>query len=305
MDAFHQIPSPEDESYIEKFNDICTKESIDVVIPQTTREIAKLSKTFSQVKSNVAVSNASAIEKANNKYELARLCRKIGIPTPESHIVESVEELQKAAGELNYPENPVVVKPPVSFGSRGFRVLREGTTWDTDRFLHEKPNATEVSLGELVSILTRGKLMFPRLMVSEYLPGDEYTVDAFVGKKVSVAIPRLRKEIVNGISFRTTLEFRTDIMNYTLKAAKELGLSYAFGFQFKLDSIGVPKVLECNPRVQGTMVASVFSGVNVIWMAVREAIGSPIESVPKNLAESEFYRYWGGIGTSGSGYQEI
>ena len=71
-------------------------------------------------------------------------------------------------------------------------------------------------------------------MVSEYLPGSEYSVDAFLGKKAAVAIPRLRKEIVNGISFRTSLEYRKDIMEYTLKAARALGLSYVFGFQFKL-----------------------------------------------------------------------
>ena len=132
-----------------------------------------------------------------------KLCEEIGIPAPKSRLVKSPDELQSAAKELGYPKNPVVVKPPVSYGSRGFRVLREGSSWDTTKFLSQKPNATEISLEELLAILSRDeKANFPQLMVSEFLPGNEYSVDAFSGKKVSIAIPRLRKEIVNGISFR-------------------------------------------------------------------------------------------------------
>ncbi len=305
-EGFHKVPPPEDENYVRTINRICRGESIDVMIPQTTRETAKLSKTSEDVNVKVIVSNASAIEKANNKYALVKLCEEIGIPAPKSRLVKSPDELQSAAKELGYPKNPVVVKPPVSYGSRGFRVLREGSSWDTTKFLSQKPNATEISLEELLAILSRDeKANFPQLMVSEFLPGNEYSVDAFSGKKVSIAIPRLRKEIVNGISFRTGLEYRKDIMENSTKLAEALGLSFAFGFQFKLDSEGVPKILECNPRVQGTMAASIFSGVNVIWWAVREVLGFPVERLPRTLKKSEFYRYWGGLAVIGKKPVEI
>jgi carbamoyl-phosphate synthase large subunit len=220
--------------------------------------------------------------------------------------VKSLDSLIDTAEELGYPNKAVVVKPPVSFGSRGFRVLRENTSWSVRRFLSEKPDATEISLDDLSKILTRDAAVeFPPLLVTEYLPGNEYSVDAFIGEKVAVAIPRLRKQIVNGISFRTSLEYRRDVTDYTLRAGKELGLKYAFGFQFKLDYADVPKILECNPRVQGTMVASVFSGVNVIWMAVREAIGAPLDRLSDTLKKSDFYRFWGGIGVSESSIEEI
>lgn len=304
VDSFHTVPAPESDGYVDRVNSICRSESIDVIIPQTTRETAKLSKTHQKIEARVVVSNESAIENANNKYELLKICEKIQIPVPRSELVSSEKQLKKAAVNLGYPKTPVVVKPPVSFGSRGFRVLREKSSWDAERFLKEKPDATEISLEELSSILSTGK-SFPKLLVSEFLPGGEYSVDAFVGSKASVAIPRLRKQIVNGISFRTSLEYRSDVMKYSIDAAKELDLKYAFGLQFKLDGAGVPKVLECNPRVQGTMAASVFSGANVIWMAVREVLDFPVESIPKVLQKSEFYRYWGGLGTGDEGFQEI
>jgi carbamoyl-phosphate synthase large subunit len=303
---FYSVPSPESGNYIERINQICARESIDAIIPQTTRETAVLSRNLSRIKSRVAVSESSAIERANNKYELMKLCREIGIPCPEFFMARSVEELRQRAEQLGYPDNPVVVKPQVSFGSRGFRVLREVNSWDTKRFLSEKPNSTEMSLEDLLRIFERDKNTgFPELLVTQFLPGSEYTVDAFSGQKVSCAIPRIRKEIVNGISFRTSIVYREDIAEHSLKLAKALGLQYAFGFQFKLDGNDAPKILECNPRVQGTMVASFFSGVNVIWMAVREALGNPVQSIPKKPRVSEFYRYWGGLGTFGNQVDEI
>jgi carbamoyl-phosphate synthase large subunit len=303
-DKFYTVPAPESEDYFEEMKSICSKESVDIVLPQTTRETAALSKSSLDVK--IAVSSSDAIERANNKFELMKLCQQIGVPCPKFYLVRALADLIDRAEELGYPDKAVVVKPPVSWGSRGLRILRENTSWSIRRFLSEKPSSAEISLDDLSKILTRdAHVEFPDLLVTEYLPGKEYTIDAFAGERVSVAIPRLRKEVVNGISFRTTLEYREDLVNYSLKIAKSLDLHYAFGFQFKLDYSDVPKILECNPRVQGTMVASVFSGVNVIWLAVREALGEPADKMPEKLQVSEFYRYWGGLGVSNGMHEDI
>ena len=297
VDKFYDVPPPESSDYIDQVNKICEKESIDVIVPQTTRESARLSESLDEVKTKVTVSSGESMRKANNKFELMKVFEKLSLPVPKYFKVRALADLIDRAEELGYPDKAVVIKPPVSHGSRGFRVLRENTSWTIRRFLSEKPNATEITLDELSKIMTKDKHVdFPELLVTEFLPGKEYSVDAFVGKDRSIAIPRLRKEIVNGISFRAAIESkREDIKEFTLKAAKELSLKYAFGFQFKLDYSDAPKVLECNPRVQGTMVASVFAGANVIWWTVKEALGEKIEGSVQ-LSDSEFYRFWGGVG---------
>ncbi|HME18934.1 MAG TPA: ATP-grasp domain-containing protein [Nitrososphaerales archaeon] len=299
VDEFAVVPPPEADGYVDEVNRLCGRHGVDLVIPQTTRETMALSASLKKVKVPVAVSGGSAVRRANSKYELLKTFERLGLPHPKYFLVRSLSGLAEKARQLGYPETPVVVKPSVSFGSRGFRVLTAGSSWNRERFLTEKPSATETTLEELERILGRGASPdFPELLVSEYLPGPEYSVDAFVGRRAQVAIPRKREEIVNGISFQTTLEDRKDIAKYTLGAAKDIGLRYAFGFQFKLDANGVPKVLECNPRVQGTMVASIFSGVNVIWMAVKEALGEPPASVAVKPKAATFRRFWGGVGVS-------
>ncbi len=306
MDAFYQVPAPEEPEYLPALQSICQKESVDLVIPQTTRELfatARHKAAFEALGIRVMVSDLPAIEAANNKGTLLQVAEQLGLPYPAYHLARSREELVDHVTRLGYPSTPVVVKPPVSNGMRGFRVLREGA-WNLERFLTEKPSGVEVTLEDLLAILNTGTT-WPELLVTEYLPGPEYSVDAFAGEKVQVAVPRIRKAIRSGISFENELEYRTDLIAYTLALGRQLGLKYAFGFQFKLDAGGRAKLLECNPRLQGTMVASLFSGVNVIWMGVKEALGEPPESLPATLRTASFHRFWGGVGFDGAQTHEI
>src|SRR5208282_4462454 len=121
-DKFYLVPAPEDQSYVESMLEICRAESVAVVLPQTTREIAQLSHSrefFENEGIRVMVSTAPAIEAANNKWTLIKLSASLGVPCPAAHLTGSEEELMSAVCALGYPESPVVVKPPVSNGMRG------------------------------------------------------------------------------------------------------------------------------------------------------------------------------------------
>lgn len=307
VDAFHVVPPPESDAYLDALAGICERESVDLVIPQTTREIAVLSRHRGAIEAGgtqVMVSGAEAVEAANDKAAVLRTFELLGLPVPAWFMARNEADLREAAEALGYPDAPVVVKPPVSNGMRGLRILREAA-WDTRRFLSEKPSGVEIPLDNLLDVLWRGD-DWPALLVTEYLPGPEYSVDAFRGERLDAAMPRRRDAIRSGISFDTTLlPGRRDLVEPTLHAAAHLDLRYAFGFQFKEDADGVPKVLECNPRVQGTMVASVFGGLNAVWLGVQEALGEAPAALPGPLHGARFQRYWGGLGLDGDEVVEL
>ena len=141
-----------------------------------------------------------------------------------------------------------------------------------------------------------------RLMVQEYLPGKEYSVDCFAGSERGYSIVRERNRIVNGIAFETTIcddtEKVSDMNKRCNHMCEKLGLKYAVGFQFKEDAEGMARLLECNPRVQGTMVATALAGVNMVWMGVKEILGEEIPLYDIELGY-KFTRYWGGVGEDG------
>jgi biotin carboxylase len=85
-----------------------------------------------------------------------------------------------------------------------------------------------------------------------------------------------------------------------LRGAEELGLDGVFGFQFKESRDGSVMLLECNPRVQGTMVTSVLAGANVVWAAVNDALGRPPLSIPAPRIGTRLRRYWGGVDDAGT-----
>ena len=305
VDSFHRVPEPEAPEYTEALIEIASREKVFAVLPQTTREIARLSTSLAAMENagiRVMVSAEGPITAANDKSAVMDVFQRLALPTARYRRSHSEDELVAAVRELGYPDRPVVVKPSVSNGMRGVRILVT-EAWNVHRFLTEKPQGLEISLEELIAILRRGT--WPELLVMEHLPGDEYTVDAFIGSRFSLAVPRQRQSIRSGITFHSRTDLREDLIAYTLAAGRELGLRYVFGFQFKLDSDGIPKVLECNPRIQGTMVASVFSGANVIWFGVRELLGDPVCALARPLQASEFLRYWGGIAMAGGAIAEI
>jgi carbamoyl-phosphate synthase large subunit len=293
LDKIFQIPYAESPDYAKKVLGICIDEKIDVVIPLVTRELmvfALNKKLFAQNGIYVSVSDPESLETANNKYFLMKFCRENNIPVPDFHLVTSLVEFVDAAGKLGYPGNRICFKPPVSNGLRGFRIIEDGQ----DRLfslMNEKPNNIYIAFDEFISICEAGKT-FPELILMEYLPGDEYSVDVLVdeGKFIS-AIPRSRDHIKMGISFVGTVVEDTEIMEFSKRVVEGLKLNGNIGLQFKRDIKGIPKIIESNPRVQGTIVLCTAAGINMVYEAVKIGIGEKPGN-PKINWGVKMIRYW-------------
>ena len=296
-DNFYTIPKPDKtEQYLESLLKICDIEKINVVLPQNTAELLILAKNKNKfIKQGIAVvvSNEKSIQTANNKYELLQYCEKHSVPFPKYYLVDSIEKLKLAASELGWPEKKLAIKPPISNGMRGLRIIDE----KVDRkhlFFNEKPNSLFTNLNDLIGILGPS---FSELIISEYLPGDEFTVDVLRTSKNTTAIPRKRDLIRSGITFAGTTIENKSIIKYTKILSEKLNLENCFGFQFKLSEDSTPKILECNPRVQGTMVMATIAGANIIYSAVKNVLG---ENIPEFKIKwgTRLHRYWGGIAIS-------
>lgn len=290
-DSHYKIPLPSKDSFIPRLLEICQKENVDVILPQVTDELFKLSahkNDFKRIGTVVAVSGKTGIELSNNKYELLKVSRKLGLPTAEFYTIKNFDELVKYSKKLGWPEKSVVIKPPVSSGMRGLRIIDE----KFDRkvaFYSEKPSGVYTKLNELKPILGED---FPELLIMEFLPGIEYSVDVLTANKTTI-IPRTRDLIRTGITFNGTVEKNEQIIESTKKLAKEMKMEYAYGFQFKMDKNNVPKIIESNPRIQGTMVMSTIAGANIIYGAVKHALGEDIPDF-KIKWGTKLFRYWGG-----------
>lgn len=308
VDGWYKGERAESKDFIPRILEICDEECVDVVIPLVTNELMKFAKSvseFEKIGTKVIISRPEGLRIANNKYLLMQICKENEIPTPQFYKVQSWDEFKHTVYELGYPDLPVCFKPPVSRGLRGFRILKEDIS-RLDLLMNYKPTDVFTTLEDVCKVLKNAE-PFPELLVMEYLPGKEYSVDVLVNNgKALIVIPRSRDKIKMGISFVGTTEDNGTIIKYSKKIVNLLGLHGNIGLQFKLDANEIPKIIESNPRVQGTIVLCTAAGVNMVYDAVKlalnEKVGERQEDVKWGI---KMIRYWDEVYVKGGKYFTI
>ncbi|MCK5034130.1 MAG: ATP-grasp domain-containing protein [Calditrichia bacterium] len=297
VDVFYKIPKPDDKQFIPSLLNICKHKKVDVVLPLVTKELFIFAKNVELFKSHgirIPISPSNALETANNKAKLLAVLKKCSIAVPEHYHVTELKEFIEAVKVLGYPEKTVCFKPPVSNGSRGFRIIDDSID-QLDLLMNYKPNNTYISYKNIIEILENADEL-PELLVMEYLPGEEYSVDLLVDRgKALYIIPRLRDVIRAGISHVGTSQNNTGLIDYCESIVKVLGLHGNIGIQVKADRDSRFRILEINPRVQGTIVLRTASGVNLPYMRLKLALQESISKEMKVNWETKMFRHYNEI----------
>ncbi len=291
---FQVIPKADDPSFIDVVLSLCRQKDIHIILPLVTKELIPLSrhkKEFELAGARVLVSTTPSLEIANNKSRLYEFLQWRGIDVPDFRIVENITQFKTAVEELGYPGKAVCFKPSESNGSRGFRII-DDTVDELDHLIHQKPNTVFIGYKDAVRILSSGN--FPELLVSEYLPGEEYSVDCLAKNGQTIlAVPRLRKKMINGISVEGEFVEEKTIISYCTQIIKELQLHGNIGIQVKRSQAGKFLLLEINPRVQGTISAALGAAVNLPLLAVKLELGLPVVKEEYQVDWGvKFSRYW-------------
>lgn len=291
---FALLPKAGDPDFVETVLKVCIEKHIDVILPLVTRELFPLSqnkKLFEEKGIRVLVSSETAIGISNNKSACHQFLKEKGIDVPEFFIVNSVDEFIHAASELGHPQKQFCFKPSVSNGSRGVRIVSEALD-ESDQLFYQKPYNLHISYAHALKILSSKK--FPELLASEYLPGNEYSVDCLAcNGHARLIVPRIRKKMINGISVQGEFINDETIVDYCRKIIETIGLHGNIGIQIKYSEKGRPLLLEINPRVQGTIVAGLGAGINLPLLAVKQELDLPVaDEEIKVKWGTGFSRYW-------------
>lgn len=291
---FSPIPKGDDPSFADSLLSLCRRLNIHVLLPLVTKELLPLAQRkaeFDMAGVKVLVSSAAALEIANNKSRLYEFLQWRGLEVPAFKVVETVPQFTEAVKELGYPGKAVCFKPSVSNGSRGFRIISDSIN-EHELLFNQKPNNTYIQLANAERILSSAP--FPELLVSEYLPGEEYSVDCLArhGEAILV-VPRLRRKMINGITVEGEFIQNEAIIATSTRIIKELQLHGNTGIQLKGNAKGEYMVLEINPRVQGTISAGLGAGINLPVMAIKQELELPVSGDELNVKwGTRFCRYW-------------
>lgn len=281
---FVQLPNASDSSFIDSLILECLRYSVDIVLPLVTAELCKISDRKADFADNgihVVVTGSQGLKIAIDKIALYEFLKSASVPVPEFRVALDVRQLERAVLSLGYPRHSVVMKPGLSNGSRGVRVL-DPIKDPFELLFHEKPTHIYSTLDDILSIV--GQRQLPPLIVSEFLPGEEVTVDSIVSAgEIKFIVARLRERMVSGITVAGRFEVHNDIFKVCARIAKLLHLDGPIGFQFKRSIAGDYKIIEINPRLQGTTVAALGLGVNIPLLAIDHSLAPdlPPEQAPQ------------------------
>lgn len=291
---FFSIPLASDPSFIDRLKQVCHEKNIQIILPLVTSELDLLAlhkEFFKDSGIQILVSSASALKIANNKSLCYQVLKEKGIEIPDFHVVSRAEQFIHAAFSLGHPQKAFCFKPSVSNGSRGVRIVSDSID-ESDQLFHQKPYNLFITYAHALKILT--SKAFPELLVTEYLPGTEYSVDCLANNgEAIIVVPRSRLKMVNGISVQGKIEKHEKIMDYCTHIIKALGLHGNIGIQVKLNEAEEPRLLEINPRVQGTIVAGLGAGINLPLLAVKQELQMKISPEETDVKwDTCFSRYW-------------
>jgi carbamoyl-phosphate synthase large subunit len=274
--------------FINEIFSLIETEKIDTLMPISTIDQNFFSINKKRIEERgvkVLVSDPEAVLIANNKYNLYDFLKLKNInPLHYSRITtETAPQLVKEYGE------PFVLKNEEGAGGQGTYIVSATDTdlrEDDRKFFLSTPNFL-ANPGAYISKVT---------VITEYLPGDEFSVDTLSYKgKFFYAVIRKRFKSVGGLALESTVVENNDIIELSERIVREIKLSYINNLQFKVSSTGSYKLMEINPRIPGTIKLSLAAGADMILDSMRLVDGATHIDTPNLAFGTSIYRYWDGV----------
>ncbi|WP_435075045.1 ATP-grasp domain-containing protein [Halorubrum sp. HHNYT27] len=267
------------DDFIQDVIDVARREDVDVVFPLRPTDLQSLSEAKPRFESEgieVMVSDPETLSIAMDTGRLYDHLVQHGHQiVPEFYRVSTCDEFVDAVRALGYPDRRVCFKR-----SDGNKVCFLDSEADgSNVLLDTQPNNTVSTLDGVLPIFEEIE-PFPDLIVTEYLPGDEYSVDVIAREDdVPVTVSRSHDEISAGHSYMGTIEEAPELIESARQICALLGIEYNANFRFKYAADGTPKLVEVNPHLSESVTAYVGAGANIPSLSVQHALGWDLSEI--------------------------
>ncbi|MDP7635999.1 MAG: ATP-grasp domain-containing protein [Phycisphaerae bacterium] len=249
-DAAEVVPNAGRLEYIPALVEIVKKHDISLVVPMTDldlRSLARQKEHFQENGCTVMVGSEKHITLCQDKARTNEILPKAGLSTIRT---------MSLAKFRTRPFYPCFIKPIRGSASVGTSVIH---------------NKKELK----AHIATFGELM----IVQEYVPGQEYTIDVYRSRdgKVRCVVPRQRLVVRSGeVEKGITIKDKQLIKSATTLAGMLGDIWGVLCCQCRRHPGNEPRFFEINPRFGGGSPLSIAAGANLPLYLLQEVLGEPI-----------------------------
>jgi len=251
-DAREVVPATGTLHYIPTLLDICTRRKVGLLIPLTDLDLRSLSRhreKFAAVGCEVMIGSAEAIVLCRDKTRTCEFLERIGLPAIRTLTLEQFRA---------HPFFPCFVKPIRGSASVGTGVIH-----------------SEVELKAHVA--TFGDLM----LVQDFIPGAEYTLDIFrthAGKVLSV-VPRQRLLIRSGEVEKALTVHDSELIRAGVLLGERLDDVWGvINAQCRRPPGGKAHFFEINPRFGGGAPLAIAAGADLPRYVLEERLGRKVSA---------------------------
>lgn len=233
------VPFIDDAAFIPSLAKIVKEHNIDAIYPAMDTVITKTKLNEKELGCKVIAPSEKTTEICLSK-KLTYECLQGVINTPKVYDPQNIPS----------SEFPVFAKPIVGYSAKGTKKLN--------------------TQQEVSSYLEKMKDM----LVVEYLPGEEFTVDCFTNKegKLLYCGARKRNRVSNGISVNTFfVEYQAEFKSLAERINTHISFRGAWFFQVKRNKNNELCLLEIAARLGGSSLLSRAIGVNFALLTLFDA----------------------------------
>lgn len=240
------IPFYYNNEFIEELNKFIKINEIDFIYPAHDDVQLFLTENHNKINATILTTDIETVRICRSKLKTYELLK-------NEDFIPRVYENRKKVDKF-----PIFIKPDVGQGSNGAKIINN----EEDFNYWVKDNSD--------------------MIICEYLPGKEYTIDCFTdfNGELKVCKMRSRNRIKTGISVNSEIIL---IENKILEIANiingKLKFDGAWFFQLKKDINNEYKLLEVAPRVSGTMGLTRNIGINYPLLTIFNKCKVPIKVI--------------------------
>lgn len=231
--AFELMARVDSQDYAKDLKRLIEKYSVQLVVPTVSEELGIVRNACEGLDVKILISPDAALTLFENKQRQYEWLQK---------------EFPAHCPRWTHLDDPVIwdaetyfLKPNVGRGARGCRLIKR----DELDVLAKRADAHD-------------------WLAMDVLPGTEWTVDAYLAENGEIAyvVPRERLALAGGISAKGRTVRHDLLIAETSKLIQKMGVRGPVCVQWKADASGVPKYVECNPRLSGAISMTAMAGAD-------------------------------------------
>ncbi len=268
---------------IDRISNYCKTRRIDVVVPADFEFIQYLGRHGKSIEDATLfpVPATDTMLRMHNKWQFRSIARQVGVPHPETCLIERADQSQEQATGF-----PVVVKPLDMNSAHGAWIVRS-------------PDDLRALLADPIA-----DVRLP-VLAQQFIAGDHHDLTILADNGRILAWTLQRCDLDNQTMHFTSHEYILALGRRLIAATQFHGV---IDFDIRIErKTAIPFFIEANPRFPGTLIYKLWAGVNFPHLGVVAARGADAASMftpaqgaicrhtisPKRMAELFIRRRFG------------